>query len=149
MREVEVRRCEARDCLAIAALGRKTWGDWANGAPLPRQLIELHHPVYVAEDVECGLVGYCIGVGEAFGRGGWILTITLAPQFQRCGIGTRLLRSVVDEFRMHDTLWIGTTIQGGNVASMKLFEKFGFVKEREIKDYYDNDETILRYTLKF
>jgi hypothetical protein len=39
---------------------RAVWGDWANGQPLPRQLIELNHPVFVAE-ASTELAGIVLG----------------------------------------------------------------------------------------
>jgi L-amino acid N-acyltransferase YncA len=136
---VTVDRCSPPDCQAVAALARKIWQEWANGMPLSRQLIDLGHPVFVAKTTDGTVIAYAVGIKEAFGPGGWILSVSVDEGYRRQGIGNKLLAAVLDVFRGNGVTWIGAIISEKNHASQTLFQSFGFIKKATMDDYYPPD----------
>lgn len=89
-----------------------------------------NHPLLVAEQ-EGQTAGYaCLSSyreKEAF-RSTVELSVYVAPSFRNQGVAASLMQSIIEEARKDEgTHMIVSVITGGNKASEKLHEKFGFV----------------------
>jgi ribosomal protein S18 acetylase RimI-like enzyme len=78
-----------------------------------------------------------------------VLSITIAPQWRRRGLGRALVNEVVTFFRNHDAKWIGALIDEENTASRELFSCFGFKSAKRMEGYYESGQTMLRYQVDY
>lgn len=83
------------------------------------------------------LVGHVAGQARPFSKVGWIITLAVAPAFQRRGIGWELLAAC--EARM-DRRVVRLTVRSSNVAALALYEKAGYTRVRVWHRYYHDGE---------
>lgn len=145
---IEIRACRPEDCSEIAALGKSIWGDWSNGPTLSRQFIDMGHPIFVACHISGELAGYCVGLSEADGVTGYVLSLTIHSNYRRKGLGEKLLKAVVEKLRSQKRRAINTAISDDNDSSKRLFMKHGFCEARKMKDYYEPGDLYCIFNLK-
>ena len=102
-----------------------------------RQAIELFpDTIYIAEKTN-NLIGYCIGSSvTGHNDKGWILSLAVDENFRRKGIGTELVKKVIDELTIIGCQEILLTVLPKNVSSKKIFEMIGFKKIAEDENYF-------------
>jgi L-amino acid N-acyltransferase YncA len=146
---ITVTACLPEDCHHVVALGREVWGEWASGLPLPRQAIDMGHPVFIARDPASGkLVGYIVGMAEAFGPSALVFSIVVGPDNRRNGAGRALVRRLLQAFAEKRATPICANIDKTNAASQALFKSLGFVQTCEMPGYYEKGETMCRFELE-
>jgi ribosomal-protein-alanine N-acetyltransferase len=64
--------------------------------------------------------------------------IVVAPSAQRTGLGTRLLRSLLDAARETHSAAVFLEVRESNAAARELYEKLGFRQTGRRKSYYAN-----------
>ena len=79
-------------------------------------------------------VGYAIGCRT--GRRGEVESIAVEPQRARRGIGTMLLRSVIDALVADGAASVGLVVEADNAAAIALYRSLGFVRTRTLRNYY-------------
>jgi len=87
------------------------------------------------EGHEKEIVGYVIGKEEE--DFGIIISLAVTPSYRSQGIGTLLMRAVLDTIN-RDHLFL--TLRPSNKGTVNFYKKFDFVKIGKIKDYYRNGE---------
>lgn len=126
--------------------GVATWDEqpWGAEARLEwfREREELGDPVLVAQSQVSGRDVAVVGFGYLSPyrvRSGWRFTaedtLYLAPEAQRQGIGTALLGALVEAARARGLHALVAVIEAGNVGSIALHARFGFVevgRKREV-----------------
>lgn len=71
-----------------------------------------------------------------------LLTIAVAPDQRRKGLGTELLRTVLDEARKRGAQTIFLEVAAGNLAALALYSAHGFGEVARRAGYYsDGDQT--------
>jgi len=83
------------------------------------------------------VVGFVMGEPHPNEGYAWIATLGVHPEFQRQGIGARLLAET--EARMATPL-IKLTVRQSNLPAIKLYEKFGYVPVHTWERYYASGE---------
>ena len=92
------------------------------------------------------LLGYCIFMQVA--DEGEIYKIAVDKNVQRQGVGSIILNKTISYLRDLGADNIYLEVRKSNEKAISLYEKFGFVKSGERKNYYpDNSEDALLYTL--
>lgn len=94
------------------------------------------HPLYVAE-LNGQVLGYC-GILPYSEKAAYAKTVELSiylhPQAQGKGIGSKLLKFMIERARFLGYHTILSGITAGNEASIKLHERFGFKKVAHFKE---------------
>jgi len=83
------------------------------------------------------LVGFVMGEPHSAEGYAWIATLGVHPDFQRQGIGARLLRET--EARLAPPL-LKLTVRQSNLPAIKLYEKFGYLPVHTWERYYASGE---------
>jgi len=86
----------------------------------------------------------------------WILAteidihnLAVDPAYRRQGIGSSLLREVIDEARYHGLCQVTLEVRKSNEAAQRLYESLGFVIQGVRRGYYsDNGEDALAMALE-
>lgn len=75
-----------------------------------------------------------------------ILAIAVSKEYTRQNVGSKLLEHIISLCLKMDMDKIFLEVRPSNIAAIKLYEKFGFEKIGERKNYYtDNHEDALIY----
>lgn len=82
----------------------------------------------VAED-DSGLIGYQISTGNPFGV--HLARLGVRPEAQGRGVGSALVGEMIRRVRILPTGRITVNTQQENLASLKLYQKLGFVSTGE------------------
>jgi ribosomal-protein-alanine N-acetyltransferase len=81
-----------------------------------------------------GIAGYgvmSVAVGEAH-----ILNLTVSPDLQRQGIGSKLMRHFLQLARRHDADTAMLEVRPSNTGAIRLYERFGFNEIGVRRAYY-------------
>ena len=101
---------------------------------------------------DCLRVGYCCwcyendgliqgyGVMSVSAGESHILKLTVRPESQRQGIGSKLMRHFLHLARRHDADIVMLEVRPSNVSAISLYEKMGFNEIGVRRDYYPADQ---------
>ncbi|MBI3912869.1 MAG: GNAT family N-acetyltransferase [Chloroflexi bacterium] len=75
----------------------------------------------------------------------WLTWFYVAPKCRGCGIGTKLLRYVIDRVRELGIrkLYVDTSSDKSYATAVTIYKRFGFREEGRLLDYYDDGEHCL------
>lgn len=118
--------------LEKACFGPDAWG----GLDL---FLALLGPTSLRRKVVAGqrLVGFAMGEPHVADGYAWIATLGIHPDFQRQGLGARLLADV--EARLTTPL-LKLTVRESNVPAIQLYEKAGYTPVQTWQNYYAGGE---------
>jgi [ribosomal protein S18]-alanine N-acetyltransferase len=91
----------------------------------------------VAEDDDA-LAGFAMAQESIIrkSRGGHIVTIDVAPEFRRHGVGRLLMEQVEDRMRSGGAGWLRLEVAVNNFAASEFYRGLGFAPIGRIPDYY-------------
>ena len=97
--------------------------------------------MYVVGESSGELISYA-GVVNLAGTAD-VLTLTVAQEHRRKGIGRELLRRLIDWSRTQKCEAIMLEVRVGNEEAIPLYESFGFIEISRRKDYYGPGKTAI------
>lgn len=131
--KITIRKALPSDCDDIYDIERTCFSD-----PWSKEIImlSLTNPietilVATVDDKTAGFINLSYVVGELT-----INNIAVMPDYRKQGIADKLIALAFDEFP--DTEVSLLEVRAGNTPAQKLYEKHGFYKVGERKDYYKN-----------
>jgi len=123
-----------RDLKSLIAIERRIFpSPWSIGLYMSEIAQPATRAYYVAF-VGAELVGYAgmmVVVGEAH-----VTNIGVAPEWQRHGVGRRLLVRLAREARQRSAQHLTLEVRVSNVGAQALYHEFGFVPAGIRKNYY-------------
>ncbi len=104
-------------------------------------LICLHSVPSTPGDLGGGFILYRVAADEAE-----VLTLAIAPAFQRCGLGRRLLHAASDCARDRGAMQIFLEVASDNIPALSLYAGAGFTQVGCRRGYYPggSDALVLR-----
>ena len=107
-------------------------------------LSELHasYALCIVDEEGGALAGYAIF--HLMGSDSELLSIAVAPQFQRQGMASLLLTEGLSKLIAQDDVCF-LEVRQGNTPARTLYEKHGFIEYGERKNYYGDGETAILY----
>ncbi|MGI0091060.1 MAG: GNAT family N-acetyltransferase [Nitrososphaerales archaeon] len=136
MPDLKIRDCVEEDIPGILEIENASFDD-----PYPQSLFLAFRRRFprgfrVAES-EGQIVGYCI-ISPWKNKQTMIITsLAVRPEFKRSKIATNLLKDALLLAKVSPTaMSILLQVAVDNIAAITLYEKFGFVHSRLIKNYY-------------
>jgi ribosomal-protein-alanine N-acetyltransferase len=100
------------------------------------------------------VAGYCIYYlrpvisFKGFGKGSVISEIVIDRNFRGRGFAERLLKETIEEMKLNGTLSILLYVNISNQSAIKLYEKIGFRKTKEVQNVCGQNETCYEMELK-
>jgi len=89
------------------------------------------------------VVGFVMGRIEQSSLG-HVVTLDVLPRARRCGIGTKLMRVLHDEFRKKDVSWAVLEVMASDQRARRLYEKFQYRYVETLPRYYSGRHDALR-----
>ena len=103
-----------------------------------------YYIVAISDGKICGYGGLWNICGEAD-----ITDIAVHPDFRKRGIGEGILGELISYCRENDCTKLNLEVRKSNLPARKLYEKCGFTRDGERKNYYENRETAILMSLNF
>lgn len=136
---VRIRDLKPQDMQVILSIEYKCFRD-----PYPpgllNQLNAMHPGGFLVAEVDGKVVGYVIGVMR-WGSTGHILSIAVDPPYQRHGVGSALMASIMDRLRAKGAKNVRLEARKSNLAAQRFYLKLGFKRQEEIPYYYEDGES--------
>ena len=110
--------------------GRDSRRDMARQLRLPAA---VYLKAVTRADGKSRIVGVVLGTHD--GRRGWINRLAVLPEFQRLGLGRRLVAQLDKRFRALGLDIVAVQVDKGNRASMGFFAALGYVRHSDIHYY--------------
>lgn len=135
--EYNIRDARLDDLYSIYQIELESFPD-----PYPRGLLKAFFflPGSIVVAVSQGrVVGYAIGIIREDDLG-HIISIAVAKNERRRGIGGSLLKEQIDRLSSAGIKKIVLEVRKSNIEAKRLYQKFGFAKKKEIKGYYKDGE---------
>ncbi len=89
-------------------------------------------------EIDGNIVGY-IGCIYDFWDGE-ILNIAVKIEYRKQGVGEKLMQEIIDFLRLEKKENVFLEVRKSNLPAQSLYQKLGFVKIGERKNYYENTE---------
>jgi ribosomal-protein-alanine N-acetyltransferase len=142
-------RPATRDDLAqILAIEAKSYpAPWTSGQ-FTAELTTPRSKFLVLTDDETDelILGYIIYWVQVEGVS--LLNVTVHPDWRGLGSATRMLRAMINETVRDEIPKAILEVRVSNGAAIRLYEKVGFVKTHERKNFYHDGETAIVMELK-
>ncbi len=135
--EIDIRPASVRDVFAVWALERACFGPDAWGLLEVLAALLTARVRLKAVTADERLIGFTTGEINAREGVAWIATLGVHPQFQRRGIGRRLL-GVVEAHLTAPKLKL--TVCASNTPAISLYEQFGYSQVSRLTHYYTSGE---------
>jgi ribosomal-protein-alanine N-acetyltransferase len=124
---------EMRDVDAVMAIESLAYAyPWSRGNF--QDSLASGYEAQVLVNAQGQILGYylaLLGVDELH-----ILNVTIAPEFQRLGLGRALLEAVVRDARRLGAASVWLEVRASNERAQRVYERFGFSAVGQRKGYY-------------
>lgn len=129
------------DIEPVMVIENELFGDEAWSAPmLWSELAQRDNRLYLVEETD-GVVTAYAGLCVYAPHEAYVQTIAVAPAAQRRGIGTALLKVLVDETRARGVDHLDLEVRADNDAARRLYERHGFTEIAVRRNYYQPSGT--------
>lgn len=82
------------------------------------------------------VLGYVVASADR--RWSHIISLAVKPECRRIGIGTGLLKNLMERLRSNGVRQVLLEVREDNKAALRLYEKLGFRWSRRISRYYED-----------
>lgn len=131
---VQIQKMKEKDLEEVYAIDQAAFDPlWRNSLQSLRVAFQVATLTGVAR-VEEDLAGYHISTADTLG--GHLARLAVHPDFQGRGVGKALVRHVLRTFESMGMVRVSVNTQRDNLASIKLYEKFGFTRSDESYPIY-------------
>lgn len=134
MSGVALRELVPEDLPRVLELEDGVFGDEAWTEGMFRDELAAHTRRYLAAEVDGSLVGYA-GIC-AYGAEAFVQNLAVDPQARGHGIGSTLLRALMEEAQRRRVRRLLLEVRADNVGAMRLYEAHGFRRIGIRRAYY-------------
>ncbi len=146
--DIKIRLAEEKDIKNIADIEAECFTTPETESSV-RSVIENYvYEAFVAE-VDNEIVGHTITMSAVGDMD--ILSVAVRPVFRKMGIGQKLLENLLTNAYENDIYDVFLEVRKSNIAARSLYEKMGFEKIGERKNFYDlprEDAVLMKKTIK-
>jgi ribosomal protein S18 acetylase RimI-like enzyme len=145
-----IRSAREADLPNLSALDRQIFGRLAYPYFVLRQIYDVHQGELLILEQVGRLRGYSVAVRSTTPGLAWFLGLGVEPASRGRGHGRRLADASLDRLRAQGLERVRLTVEGENVAAVRLYHRLGFVRLAEIADYLGPAEPrlLLELTLR-
>ena len=135
--EIEIRRVRIDDIITIVEIEKNSYPDPWSEKMFERELqLEFSNFFVAIEDRE--IAGYiCLWTVSDEGH---LTNITVKEKFRRKGLGSRLMKYIIDISYAMKIKKMFLEVRASNFPALSLYGKFGFKKIDVRKKYYSNSD---------
>ena len=131
---IKIRKADINDLDGIFRIEKETFTDYWSYESLYEDIYKTPISYYLVASSEEEIVGY-IGMWHVLDEA-HILNIAVDKRYRNLGIGTILLSSLIEYSEHAGIKRMTLEVREYNENALKLYGKFGFVKNGRRKEYY-------------
>ncbi len=139
---MRIRRAELGDLAKIVQIEGLCFPDEIAFPPGMFAYLIRHSVALVACEPEEKVVGFVMGYTS--GSGGAIYTLDVHPQYQRKGIGSRLILALEDALRCQGARAIRLEVALEKPWTLELYRKAGYRERELVRHYYGRGKHAVR-----
>jgi [ribosomal protein S18]-alanine N-acetyltransferase len=129
------------DLAEVQRLDVETYGDEAYSYMVLRQFLDMSGELFqVCRDGNGNVIAYGIVTRSVSQDTGWLLSVVVSLPYRRKGIGTALVKQLLDKAALCSMKNIFLTVAVDNDAAISLYKALGFIVVRVEHHYYGQDE---------
>jgi len=98
-------------------------------------LLHLHGDMFYVAVIGEELVGYVVGAKRGFDSG-HVISIAVKPKWRRRGIGSKLMKTLLDTFKERGLKRAFLEVAVSNKEAIAFYETLGFKKIEVMRGYY-------------
>ena len=140
-----IRKFEPRDFPLVIDIERKVFNE--HDPFFYMKFYETCSDGFIVTEVNRMVVGFVVGFLAQEGTGR-IFSLAVHPLYQNRGIGSALLREIIDVFRKTGVVEVVLEVRVGNLKAVRFYERHGFVRTGVAEKYYGNGENAYLMKLK-
>lgn len=110
--------------------------------PYPPEVInflyESHRDTFLVAEKEREVIGFVIGIVQK--KEGHILVIAIRDDYKKKGIGTFLMKKLIEIYKKKGITQLKLEVRASNVAALSMYKNLGFKITNRLKHYYENGE---------
>ena len=134
-----LRKVKKKDKDAINILCQKCFPE-DNAYGIAKSLLEIRH-FYVAEELETKEIIGFIAFGIYSINTAHIMILAVDPEFQRKGIGTKIMDYSFDIIKKTSIKIIRLEVKTTNIPAIKFYKKLGFEIKATFENYYEDNSS--------
>ncbi|MFA5341077.1 MAG: ribosomal protein S18-alanine N-acetyltransferase [Clostridia bacterium] len=132
--KIEIRKADINDLDGIFRIEKETFTDYWSYESLYEDIYKTPISYYLVASSEKEVIGY-IGMWHVLDEA-HILNIAVDKIYRHLGVGTNLLSSLIEYSEHVGIKRMTLEVREHNDNALKLYEKFGFMKNGRRKEYY-------------
>ncbi|NYT03673.1 MAG: ribosomal protein S18-alanine N-acetyltransferase [Candidatus Methanofastidiosa archaeon] len=101
-------------------------------------LFESYRDTFLVVEKDGEVIGFVIGIVQK--KEGHILVIAIRDDFKRKGIGTFLMKKLIDIYKKKGITRLKLEVRASNIAAISMYKNLGFKITNRLKHYYENGE---------
>lgn len=101
-------------------------------------LFESYRDTFLVVEKDKEVIGFVIGIVQK--KEGHILVIAIRDDFKRKGIGTFLMKKLIDIYKKKGITRLKLEVRVSNIAAISMYKNLGFKITNRLKHYYENGE---------
>ena len=133
---IEIRRFRMADLNRIEAIEAASFGRDAYERNLFAEFFHICGSLFLVAErrsVICGYAVTCIRGDRAE-----VVSIAVEPGARRAGVASALIESTLRRLRRRRIPRVGLMVKVTNAPARRFYEKFGFIKGRLVRGYYED-----------
>jgi ribosomal-protein-alanine N-acetyltransferase len=131
---LDVRRFERRDLRRVAEIERASFGQDAWQPKLFLAYWRASPELFLIASYGRGIAGYSIA--RIDWRGGDLESIAVGPRYRGRGVAQALLQATLVSLRSAGVGALRLMVSTANESALRFYQRFGFVRVRNVKNYY-------------
>ena len=141
-----IRKFQPSDFQGVIEIERKAFNE--HDPYLYMQFYEIYPDTFIVAEINGFVAGYIAGftTPEGVGR---IFSLAVNPAYQKRGIGSNLLKEIINQFRNMGVLEIILEVRSDNIKAKRFYEKHGFFQFGIAEKYYNDAQNacLMKYEL--
>ncbi len=132
-----IRKFQPGDFQWVIDIERKVFDE--HDPYLYMQFYEMYPDTFLVAELNGIIVGYVAGF-LAFEKTGRIFSLAVNPTYQKRGIGSHLIKEMINIFHEAGTLEIILEVRYNNKRAIRFYERHGFFQFGIAEKYYNDEE---------
>lgn len=110
--------------------------------PYPPEVInflyEFYRDTFLVAEKDKDVIGFVIGIVQK--KEGHVLVIAIRDDYKKRGVGTFLMKKLIDVYKKKGITQLKLEVRASNVAALSMYRNLGFKITNRLKHYYENGE---------
>ena len=135
MQKIKTDHMKFTDIVQVMELERKSGLECWSENNYKESLNNENYTIVVAraQDKIVGFLSMYVVADE-----GYICNIAVEKDFRHCGIGTTLAKRIIEDSVDKGLKFLSLEVRESNVVATRFYERLGFVRQGERKNFYSN-----------